>query len=423
MEMLYVLLVLLLVTRLFGELAVRAGQPALVGELLSGITLGVLTQHFSGSLPVLANLPENEIFDFVTNLAMFFLMLLAGIEMRPRDLAGSSGAAIFVAIGGLVLPMALGFALGWTIIPDSQLKLAQSLFLATALAITAVPVTVKVLLDLRQLQTRLGQTIVSAAVFDDILSLLLLALLTAVIKTGGFPEASTVLVLMGEVTVFFAIAMVVGRYIFPWAGRLVKGARADEFGFSALLIGALALALLAEALGMHFIIGAFAGGLFFVRQTIDDDAYEALQARLSGITSGFLAPLFFASIGMHLELGAATAVPGFLGMLILLAFFGKLVGAGFPAYWRGFPPREATAVGVGMSARGAVELIIADIALRAGLFLQPKPVPAIVEHMFSAVVIMALVTTLLTPPVLKQVLDREWQSRSPRKESAVFKDH
>lgn len=412
MEMLYVLLVLLLVTRIFGELAVRIGQPVLIGELLSGIALGFLAQKFSGTFPVLADLPENEIFDFVTNLAMFFLMLLAGIEMRPRDLAGSSGAAAFVAIGGLVLPMALGFGLGWAVIPDSPFKLAQSLFLATALAITAVPVTVKVLIDLRQLQTRLGQTIVSAAVFDDILSLLLLAILTAVIKTGGLPQANTVLVLIAEVAVFLAIAAIVGRYVFPWAGRLVKGARADEFGFSALLIGALALALLAEALGMHFIIGAFAGGLFFVRQTIDDAVYEALQARLSGITSGFLAPLFFASIGMHLELGAATAVPVFLGVLILIAFFGKLAGSGLPAYWRGFPPREAAAVGVGMSARGAVELIIADIALRAGLFLQPKPVPAVVENMFSAVVIMALVTTLITPPVLKQILNRQWRRGS-----------
>ncbi len=423
MEMLYVLLVLLLITRLCGELAVRLGQPVLVGELLSGIALGVLTQHFAGSFPVLANLPENEVFDFVTNLAMFFLMLLAGIEMGPRDLAESSGAAVFVAIGGLALPMALGFGLGWAVIPDSPLKLAQSLFLATALAITAVPVTVKVLLDLRQLQTRLGQTIVSAAVFDDILSLLLLAILTAVIKTGGFPQASTVLLLLGEVTIFFAITVIVGRYIFPWAGRLVKGARADEFGFSALLIGALALALAAEALGMHFIIGAFAGGLFFVRQTIDDDVYEAIQARLSGITSGFLAPLFFASIGMHLELGAVTTIPGFVGVLILIAFFGKLVGSGLPAYWRGFPPREAAAVGVGMSARGAVELIIADIALRAGLFLQPKPVPEIIEHMFSAVVIMALVTTLMTPPMLKQIMNREWRHKSPKKNSESSKDH
>ena len=289
--MLYVLLVLLLVTRLFGELAVRAGQPVLVGELLSGITLGVLTQQFSGTVPVLADLPENEIFDFVTNLAMFFLMLLAGTEMRPRDLAGSSGAAVAVAVGGLALPMALGFALGWAVIPDSPLKLAQSLFLATALAITAVPVTVKVLLDLGRLQTKLGQTIVAAAVFDAILSLLLLAVLTAVIETGGFPQARTVLVILGEVAAFFAITLIVGRYAFPWAGPLVKGARAYEFGFSALLIGALALALLAEALGMHFIIGAFAGGLFFMRQTIDDKVYEAVQARLSGITSGFLAPV------------------------------------------------------------------------------------------------------------------------------------
>ena len=256
MNLLYVLLVLLLVTRLCGELAERLRQPALVGELVAGIALGMVASRYHDALPVLAELPDNEVFNGLTDLAIFFLMLLAGIELRPSELAKASGRAVAVALGGMVLPLLLGFGLGWWFLPDSSYKLAQSLFLATALAITAVPVSVKVLMDLGQLKTPLGQTIVSAAVFDDVLSLMLLAILTAVIRTGGFPDASSVLALVGKVLLFFLVAWVVGRYLLPRLGRLVRKTLADEFEMSALLIAALGYSLLAEALGMHFILGA-----------------------------------------------------------------------------------------------------------------------------------------------------------------------
>jgi Kef-type K+ transport system membrane component KefB len=349
-------------------------------------------------------LPDNEVFNGLTDLAIFFLMLLAGIELRPSELAEASGRAVAVALGGMAVPLLLGFGLGWWFLPDSPYKLAQSLFLATALAITAVPVSVKVLMDLGQLKTPLGQTVVSAAVFDDVLSLMLLAILTAVIRTGGFPDASAVLLLVGKVVLFFLVAWVAGRYLLPRLGRLVKKTLAEEFAMSALLIAALGYALLAEALGMHFILGAFLAGLFFVRRTIDPKVYSSIRSSLSAITMGFFAPLFFASIGLHLDVSAATEIPVFVTLLVLAAFFGKLLGAGLPAWATGFAPREAAAIGAAMSARGAVELIVAGIALQAGLFQHPEPPPPVVAQLFSAVVIMALVTTLATPIVLRPLL-------------------
>ena len=404
MNLLYVLLVLLLVTRLCGELAERLRQPALVGELVAGIALGLVASRYHDALPVLAGLPDNEVFNGLTDLAIFFLMLLAGIELRPSELAEASGRAVAVALGGMAVPLLLGFGLGWWFLPDSPYKLAQSLFLATALAITAVPVSVKVLMDLGQLKTPLGQTVVSAAVFDDVLSLMLLAILTAVIRTGGFPDASAVLLLVGKVVLFFLVAWVAGRYLLPRLGRLVKKTLAEEFAMSALLIAALGYALLAEALGMHFILGAFLAGLFFVRRTIDPKVYSSIRSSLSAITMGFFAPLFFASIGLHLDVSAATEIPVFVTLLVLAAFFGKLLGAGLPAWATGFAPRDAAAIGAAMSARGAVELIVAGIALQAGLFQHPEPPPPVVAQLFSAVVIMALVTTLATPIVLRPLL-------------------
>jgi Kef-type K+ transport system membrane component KefB len=258
--------------------------------------------------------------------------------------------------------------------------------------------------DLHQLDSRVGQTIISAAVADDMLSLAILAILTALIETGSIPDMMSILMIFAKVGIFFILASVIGFYVLPIFGHMLKRMIATELEFSGLLIAALAYSLLAESLGIHFILGAFFAGLFFMRHTLAPGSYDKVKRRLTTCTNGLFAPLFFAFIGMNLNLEAASHVPGFVLVLIAIAFFGKLFGAGIPAYFFGFNRREATAVGVGMSARGAVELIIADIALRAGLFTHPQPVPPIVENLFSAVVIMAVVTTILAPLILRPIL-------------------
>lgn len=406
MELLYILLVLLTVSRLFGEMAERVRLPPLMGELIAGLALGLVATHYAALFPVLARVPDEEVFRSVTDLSIFFLMLLAGIELHPRELASASGTAMAVALGGMALPLILGFGIGWMFLPESDYKLAQSLFIATALSITAVPVSVRVLMDLGKLNSAVGQTIVSAAVFDDVFSLILLAILTAVIKSGSLPGLAAVARLLGEVALFFVIATVIGLYLFPRLGKLIRSFAAEEFEFSALLIAALAYAFIAEKLGLHFILGAFLAGLFFVHRTIGPKVYQQIRDKLNTCTVGFFAPLFFASIGMHLDLSAATAMPVFVTLLIIAAFLGKMLGAGIPAYWAGFARQDSLAVGAGMSARGAVELIIAGIALDAGLFDHPQPAPPEVKYLFSAIVIVAIVTTLLSPLLLKWIFSR-----------------
>ncbi len=144
-------------------------------------------------------------------------------------------------------------------------------------------------------------------------------------------------------------------------------------------------------------------GLFFGRKTIDASSYRSVRSNLLAITYGFLAPVFFASIGLHLDFSVFLVVPGFVLCLVLAAFVGKFFGAGIAAKYAGLSWRESSAVGAGMSARGAVERVIADIALKAGLFDSVGQVSPVVEHMFSAVVIMAVLTTLVTPILLKRL--------------------
>lgn len=404
MELLYILLVLLLATRLCGALAARMGQPTLVGELLAGVALGVIAASFSDRLPILSNLGENEVFQGITDLGIFFLMLLAGIELKPADIVESSSAAFGVALGGLLVPLGLGFGLAWWFLPASDVRLAQALFLGTAMAITAVPVTVKILMDLGQLQSKVGKILVSAAVYDDIASLILLAVLTAVITQGSLPDLGSFAWLLAKVTAFFVCAVALGHYAFPWLGKWTKRSEADEFEFSMLLVAALAYAVIGELLGLHFIIGAFLAGLFFGKKTVDKDVYENAKAKISGITVGFFAPVFFASVGFSLDLSAVTEIPIFLALILFVAFAGKLMGSGIPAYVSGASAKESWAIGSGMCARGAVELIIAGIALRAGLFDQPDPTPNVVTYLFSAVVIMAVLTTVAAPLIMTPLM-------------------
>lgn len=403
MDILYVLLVLLIATRLAAEAAERLGQPPLVGELVAGVALGLVVHHYEGLFPVLSDLVGNRVFDALTDLGVFFLMLLAGLELRPRDIVRSSGRAALVAAGGLILPLALGAGFGWVVLPASDHKAAQALFLGTALAITAMPVAVRVLGDTGSLETRAGRLVVAAALMDDVLSLLLLAVLTGMVRGAGPPGPMGLALLAGQVALFFVVATAVGRWVFPWVGRLLRRSRTDEFEFSMLLVAALAYAELAEALGLHFILGAFFAGLFFGRRTVDANTHEDAVSKVRGLATGFLAPVFFASIGLHLDLAAFTAIPGTVLALVVLATVGKVAGAGLAARLTGLSNRESLLVGGAMNARGAVELIIADVALKAGLFEHPSPPPPEVAHLFGAVVIMAIATTLITPLLLKRL--------------------
>ena len=407
MELFYFLLVILLVTRLCGEVALRLGQPALVGEVFGGIILGLTTRKFEAALPILSGLVDHEAFRAISDLGVFFLMLHAGMEMRPKDFTGAPTRALLVAGGGMIVPLGAGLLMGGFIFPESEYRVAQVVFLGTALAITAVPVAVKVLMELGRLDSRPGKIIVSAAIFDDMLSLVLLAILTALLRTGEWPGMSGLLILGAKILGFVLLVFVVGQYGMPRMGSFLKHFKLEELEFSGLLAVGLGLAVVGELLHLHFILGAFAAGLFFTRKTFDSTTYKQVQSKVSAITSGFLAPIFFAGIGMHLDVSAFVGMPFFVVGLVAVALLTKILGAGVAAWWGGLPRGEALEVGVGMSARGAVELIIADIALRAGLFTKPNPAPAVVEHLFSAIVIMAIGTTLLTPIMLRAIRRRQ----------------
>ncbi len=401
-ELLIVILVVMIVARFAGELMERVGQMAILGELLAGIVLGIIIAY--GPFPQFSGLVGGEVFKAISSLGMFFLMLMAGMETDVKELIRASKAGIMVALGGAILPLGLGYILGLVVLPESDYKFIQSFLLGVALSITAIPVLSRVLSDLKQLHTKLGHTIMSAAIVDDILGFFLLSVLITMVVEGGTPSAGEFIFSIAKMAGFFVLALTVGQFLMPRLGRRLHQLKSKEIEFSIALVIALVFGVVAEYSGMHFIIGALVAGMFLREGTFGAEVVADLENKISGVTLGFLAPIFFVSIGLHVDLSALGSAPLFVLALLAAAIVGKLLGCGLPARLAGFSVRESLAVGVGMNGRGAVEIIVAVVALEAGLFAQPVPTPPLVTAIFSSIVIMAIVTTLIAPMGMKPLL-------------------
>ena len=404
MNILFELLLLILLARLCSEGAERLGHPAAVGELTIGILLATAATLWGESIPFLVTLTTSEILEAAANVGIFFLVLLAGIESKLEELRQHSSSALLVALGGAFVPLVSGMILGWYFLPQSDLKSVQAFLIGVTMSITSIPATIKALTEFGLLHSRMGQTIVGAAIADDILGLFLLAILTSMIQTGHTPNPMVFLSLLGKVGIFFGITVSLGIHVYPRVSQSLKSLKIASVEFSMLMVVALAYGLLAESLNMHWIIGAFMAGLYFEPCRVGEEAYQEMKLIVTGITLGVLGPLFFIWIGTHVNLATLTSIPLFMALLLLLAIAGKMIGSGLPAYWSGLNHREALSVGIGMSNRGAMELVVLSIALTAGLFDHGNQDDLIVSQLFSALVLMGVLTTLVSLVVLRRIL-------------------
>ena len=397
------LLCLLLCARFCGVAAERLGQTAPVGELLAGVLIGLVLLALAPLNGFATSLETAAYLEQITTLAIFFLVLQAGVELEPREVSAASTGAFAVALGGVLLPMALGVAIGWWLLPDSPLKTAQAVVIGVAISVTAIPATARVFEELGMLHSRLGVLVLSAAVIDDVFGLLLMAGVTTFVASGGMVDLTELAWLALKTAGFFVTTGLLGVHVYPHINERLREEKMVALDLSALVAVALAYAVLAEALGLHWIMGVFMAGLFFEPLRIGAQPYRDMQLILAAICSGVLGPMFFVSIGLAVDLRAVIEVPLLLLLVIAAAFLGKLLGAGLPARMFGFDRRHATAVGVGMSARGAVELIILGVVAEAGVF-DATAGDGMVANLFSVLVIMAVVTTFATPILLRSLL-------------------
>ncbi|MBM3986129.1 MAG: hypothetical protein FJ296_10665, partial [Planctomycetes bacterium] len=405
-RLLAALAVLLFSARLLGETARRFGQAPVLGEIIAGIVLGptLLGRAAPGAFEWLfpAAGPPALVRDSVAGLALVWFMFAAGLEVDLSSVLRRGRAALWVSLAGVVVPFAVGFAAA-AAAPDLFGREAGAppgtfaFMLGTAVAISALPVIARTLLDLDLFRTDFGALVITAAVVNDLLGWLIFASLLALVQAGG--GAPTVgaaglelpLVLV-SVLAFGGLVLTLGRWLLDRALPHVQAwASFPAGGLGLGLSLALAGAALTEALGVHAIFGAFLVGV-----ALGDSRHlrERTRSTIEQFVGGGLAPIFFASIGLKTDF-AASFDPLLCALVLAIACLGKVGGGLLGARLAGLPRREALATGIALNARGAMEIILGLVALRAGL---------IGQRLYVALVVMALVTSLLCPPLLRALL-------------------
>jgi Kef-type K+ transport system membrane component KefB len=375
MDILLQILLLLIVAKLLGELLEQAGYPALIGEILAGIVLG------PSILNLVVTSPTLELF---ADIGIIALLFISGVDMNIRSFLASRNIAVSTAIAGVVVPFLLGYVAGMLF----GLSFLESLFIAIALSITAIGVSVRTLIDLKRLNTTIGTIIVGAAVFDDIIGILMLGFLSALTSHGTI---TTDVFLTGLLTslLFLGLFVTIGRKIILWVFEKARKTQTHEMPYSAAIIIAILAGALSHAAGLHYAIGAFIAGLILGDGIRSD---RALFDSLTDFGFGFFVTLFFASIGLLFDLSIETLTSPLVIPIILLAMGGKIIG-GFLGSVHYLPKQKALMVGLGLVPRGGIELVIAKIALIAGI---------IGVGLYSAITLMVIVTIILTPLILKR---------------------
>lgn len=403
MEAIGALLILLLTARFFGALVERISLPSAVGEMLAGMVLILVAQFAGPHQTFFAGLPENETLSHVADLGIFFLLLMAGVEMQLSDTVHDARKSFVVALGGIALPLAAGIVLGFAFLEDGPQRTAQALLIGVALSITAIAASAKILQEFGLLRSEVGRVLITAALFDDILGLFLLALLSSIIASGELPGALAFAIMLAKVIAFFVVTGLLGVHVYPRISKKMHRRQAAEIEFGALVIVALVYGLLAELLGLHWAVGAFMAGLFMERSRIGKKPHKSMRLMLNGLTAGVLGPLFFAWIGLQANLTAIIEIPGFLIVLIVVAFVTKVLGGGVAAAAIGYGRQDSAIIGVGLAPRGEIMIVVISVALAAGL-IDGGTTDPVAQHLFSALILMALANTVLAPLVLRFLL-------------------
>ena len=379
---------ILLGAKLAAAVSRRIGLPGVFGEILVGVVLGPsLLGWIQATAPVLA----------MAEIGALVLLFIAGMETDLVQVRQVGVPSSLAAAGGVVLPFAGGVALAQAFSMD----IAASLFLGAILTATSVSISAQTLQELGKLRTREGTAILSAAIIDDVLGVIVLSLVVGL--GGGGPDGMFSLVKM---VLFFPAAILLGERLFPAVAGRFSLIEPKEARLAIALAMVLAYAWAAQQLGgMAAITGAYLAGVLMART-------HARQETLDGVAAlayGFFVPVFFVGIGLQADIRGFLLSPVFAGLLLVIAVLGKVAGC-FLGAWAGrFTAVESFRVGVGMISRGEVALVIAAIGLHSGV---------IDDTMFASTVAMALVTTVVTPPLLKGVYALTAQRGAAGRETA-----
>ncbi|MED0933394.1 cation:proton antiporter [Bacillus mobilis] len=370
-EFFFQIALILLSTKLAGDLSVRLGQPSVLGKLIVGIVIGPA---------ILGWIENSELLTQLSNVGVILLMFMAGLETDLEELNANRNSSLAVALGGIILPFVGGYVSGLVI----GMEQGNAVFLGLLLCATSVSISVQTLRDLGKMKTRESTTMLGAAVFDDILVVILLAFAMSFLGTD---DVNLTMIILKKV-VFFASIILIGWKGVPAIMRWLSPLRVSESIVSAALIICFSFAYFGELLGIAGIIGAFAAGI-----AISQTNYKhEVEKKVEPIAYAMFVPVFFVSIGMNITFDGIGDQIWFILALTVIAVLTKLIGCGLGARMTGFDAKSSAIIGAGMVSRGEVALIIAGTGLSSGLLAQDY---------FTAIVIVVILTTMITPPMLK----------------------
>jgi Kef-type K+ transport system membrane component KefB len=373
------ILIILIAAWIGGSAAKRFGYPAILGELVIGILLG----------PAVFGLMEtSEMLNVLAEVGIILLMVYIGLEINFRDLGKASWAGLLAAVGGFIVPFALGY---YTIIWFGGTQIA-AVFVAIAVGVTSLATKSRILVDLKLLNTRIAYVLMAGALISDTLALVIFAGIISYVDAGNIDTLGIAWVATKAI-LFFAATVLAGIYLMPLLGKYLTkmDVKSRTMHFTLILIIVFLFSELAEMAGLHSILGAFMAGLF-IR---DGGFYRQISKEVTNIfhdiSIGFLAPIFFVTAGFNVTLDVFQTDLLLLMAVIGVAMVGKIVGTAVFYLPSGYGWREGITVGTGMNGRGAVEIIIAGIGLQMGI---------ISAEIFSILVFMAILTTLTVPVFL-----------------------
>tara|TARA_Y100000590_G_scaffold325633_1_gene369453 strand:- start:6527 stop:7714 length:1188 start_codon:yes stop_codon:yes gene_type:complete len=391
MELLPSLLLLLVVSRIFGSIFKNFGLPDVVGEIIAGLLLGPSVLHAIMPSPELSGIAE---------LAIFLVIFSAGLEMETHEITDAlKGKGLLIALFGFFTPILLGGSIS-LIFGFSFIK---SLFFGLILAITALPVVLRFCNSMGLSDSPLSHTAVGAAIIIDIAALLVLGIMLDAPNVKNFGQAVTSIGITGGKMVIFFLIVLLSEKAMEWianhwettggmTSRLLT-ALGEEGIFGAAVLFVLAFSTISDLLGFHFVIGAFFGGLLLSKDIVGHYLFRNIEKTLNSISSGFLAPVFFGYVGLQFS-QSAFKEPILLFFVLGVGLSSKTLGVWIGAKLAKFKNESTLVLAVLLNGRGVMDLVVADIARQKGIFNQKE---------FSAFVLLAIVSTLIAPMVLKKL--------------------
>jgi Kef-type K+ transport system membrane component KefB len=399
LQLLLFLSIILFLAKLGGLISSSLRQPSVLGELMVGLLLGPSLINIL-HLPVFENMYMESIVDSIAEIGVLLLMFVAGLELHISELLRNSKVSAFAGILGVLMPIGLGWGVGILF----GFQTSHALFLGLALGATSVSISAQTLIEMKSLRSRVGLGLLGAAVFDDILVILLLSSFLA-LQLGGTGILDIGLIFL-KMAAFLVFSVLYGLYILPRLTRKISTLPISQGVVTLALITMFLYGFAAEIVGgMAAITGSFLAGLMFARSPEKD----RLERGVNALSYSFFVPIFFVNIGLAVnvrELGAGTV--WLLIAIVAVAIAGKLFGAGLGARLAGFSWIESAQLGAGMVSRGEVGLILASVGLNEGLMTSNE---------FSAVVGMVIISTLITPVLLRFLFSHE--ARMKTSQSAV----